>query len=421
MVGENPTATADQSALELQALRLLESPAVRQARETAAVPWREALGPVSVALEACFAEALEQAAFTGVLASLNLDASCPRVHSTSHWAHTVAGRPIPATLTVFPNPDAAYRFMPVDGVSTYVIQGRFPKARPCINEFSVLSPEGRTVANLSGPDLVVEADGTFSITLDPRPPDGRCNHLQTTSEAVQVLVRDLLADWAAERPSTLAITRTDGPPAALPLCGEALEAQAARSLHKHVSDLIALTRRTLAEPPNTLTAPVIRRGAASIGSTLVTQASSWGHFRLEEHEALVLTVCPGGAAYMSVALSDVWSVTDDVTRRTSSFNHLQASSDADGSCTFVLAAKDPGVRNWLDSGGSSAGVIFARWAGFDPARLAEARPAIDARLVKLSDLSGALPPGTRMLDAAGRREQLAKRARDFAWRRNIGD
>lgn len=422
-MNENPLATAEQTALELEALGLLEYPRVQQARAEAAARWREVVGTVPPEIEAHFASALEQAAFTGVLASSNLDARRPRVHSTSHWAHTVADRSIPATMTVFPNPDAAYRFMPVEADSGYVLCGRFGRARPLINEFSVLTRELETVANLSGPDLVVEADGTFSITLDSRPAGGRRNHLQLTGEAAQVLVRDLLADWAAERPSALILSRMDGPPARPSLSGEALEAQAARSLHEHVSGLIAMTRLVLAGRANTLTRPVIPRprGEASVAGALVTQAGSWGNFRLEPSEALVLTLHFGGAAYASVALSDLWSVTDDVTCRTSSFNHTQAIQDVDGSYTFVLAATDPGVHNWLDTGGLDAGAVFARWAGFEPVRLAEANPSISTRLVKRSELPQFLPPETRRLDAAGRREQIAKRARDFAWRGKIGD
>lgn len=420
-VDENPLAAAEQAALELEALRLLDCPLVQQARDKAASQWRESVGLVSAEVEARFPEALEQAAFTGVLASLNLDASRPRVHSTSHWAHTVAGRRIPASLTVFPNPDAVYRYMPVEFASRYLVRGRFPGARPLINELSVLTREFKTVANLSGPDLAVEADGTFSITVDPRPPNGRRNHLQTTSEAVQILVRDVMADWAAERPSALAITRLDGPPAARTLSWEEMQGQAARSLREHVMGLIAVTRRALAGPANTLTNPAIRRGDASAGGALVTQAVSWGNFRLEENEALVLTVERGGAAYASVALSDLWSVTDDFTRRTSSFNHLQAIPDADGSYTFVLAAEDLGVHNWLDTGGSNAGVIFARWGGFDAARIAEAHPEIGARVVRLAELSSVLPAEAPVVDVDGRREQIMKRARDLAWRGKIGD
>lgn len=420
-MNENPLATDDQTALESQAIRLLDSPVIKQARNEAAVRWRRSIGTVAPELEARFEDALEQAAFHGVLAGVNLDACRPCVHSTPHWPHSVAGRRIPATMTAFPNPDAVYRYMPVDFASTYLIRGRFTSARPYINEFSVVTRELETVANLSGRDLVVETDGTFSISIDPRPRGGRRNHLQTTPEAVQVLVRDMMADWATERPSVLTLSRMEGPPVPRPPSGEEIEEQAALSLGKHVRDLMGATGLALARPANTLKSPETHRGGASTGGFLVTQAYSWGNFRLEENEALVLTVRPGGAAYASVALSDVWSVTDDFTRRTVSFNHLQAVPDADGCYTLVLAAKDPGMYNWLDSGGSNAGVIFARWAGFDPARRTEADPSISAGVAKLSELLHILPPETRLIDAAGRREQIAKRALDYAWRRKIGD
>lgn len=417
----NPLDTPEQRELELQALDLLGSPLVRQASDRAAVYWRDSIGPVPVSLEAAFAEALDQACFTGVLASLNLDASRPRVHSTSHWPHTVAGRRVPASMTVAPNPDATFRNVPVDGVSRYVISGRFTGVRPAINEYSLLGRELATVANLSGHDLAVEADGTFRITLDPHPPQGRRNHIQTTGDAVQLLVRDILADWAVERPGSLSIDRVEGPPLAPTLSGEEREAIAAESLLKHVRVLVAFSLSALDGPPNTPTVPRVHHGSASAGGSLSTQAYSRTHFQIDTGEALMLRISPGGASYVSVALNDIWSVTCDASLRTCSFNHTQAAPDADGDFTVVIAAQDPGIFNWLDTAGDCAGIALVRWAGFDTARLAQHQPSIDACLVRVARLPDVLPPGTRVIDADGRRAQIAGRARDLAWRLRIGD
>ena len=416
----NPLDTPEQRALELQALDLLESPAVRQAGERAAAYWRESIGPVPASLEAGFADALEQACFTGVLAGLNRDAGRPRVHSTSHWPHVVAGLRVPATMTVAPNPDATFRNVPVDGASSYEISGRFTATRPALNEFSLLGPGLMTIGNLSGHELAVEPDGTFRITLDPHPAQGRRNHIQTRSDVVQLLVRDILADWAVERPASLSVTRVAGPPLAPAPSGAEREGIAAEALLQHVEGLVAFSRSALDGPANTPTVPRINQGGASAGGALSTQAYSRAHFALEADEALVLRISPGGAYYVSVALNDIWSVTGDVVRRTCSFNHTQAAPDADGAFTVVIAAQDPGVFNWLDTAGDCAGVALVRWAGFAAAHEAP-QPAIEARRVLVDRLGSALSPGTRTVDAAGRRAQLAGRARDLAWRLRIGD
>lgn len=417
----NPLDTPDQRELELQALDLIESPAVSHARDEAARYWRNAIGAVPASLEAGFAEALAQACFTGVLASLNLDAGRPRVHSTSHWPHVVAGRRVPATMTVAPNPDATFRFAPVDGASRYEISGRFAGVRPVVNEFSLLGRDSATVTNLSGRDLAVESDGTFRITLDPHPPQGRRNHLQTTGGVVQLLVRDILGDWAAERPGSFSISRLEGPPLAPAPSRAEREAIAADAVLRHVRGLVAFSLPALDGPANTPTSPRINHGSASAGGALSTQAYSRTHFHLEDGEALVLRIGPGGASYVSIALNDIWSVTCDGSLRTCSFNHTQAARDADGAFTFVIASEDPGVLNWLDAAGDCAGVALVRWAGVDAARATQHPPSIDAWKIPIDRLWAVLPPGTRPLDAAGRRAQIAGRARELAWRQRIGD
>jgi hypothetical protein len=320
-----------------------------------------------------------------------------------------------------PNPDTVYRFIPVDTASSFVITGRFSKARPLVNDFSLVTKELQTLANLSGRDLEVDADGRFAITVDPRPAAGRSNHLQTTDGAVQVLIRDTMDDWAAERPSRLHAQRTSDPPAAAPLTDDALAPLAVQSIRKHINDFSGTNRRAFAQPVNTLKTPAIHGGAASTGGFLVTQAYSMGWFLLADDEALVVTAGTGGAAYLGVSLSDFWSITRDFTQHTVSFNKYQAAANADGSYTFVVAVQDPGVHNWLDPDGLNDGVIFARWAGFDPDRMSEANPTIDAMIVKLDRLARVLPAGTRMIDRPGRRQQLAGRAQAYAWRLAIGD
>jgi len=421
MTDVNPLDTTQQHSLELQAARLLQRPEVLEAKNDAGRHWLEGVGAVRPELRVRFDDALEQIAFHGVLAAVNMDANHPQVHSTPHWAHTVSGVRIPATMGGVPNPDSVYRFIPVDAASSCVITGCFAKARPLVNEFSLVTKELRTLANLSGRDLEVDADGRFAITVDPRPVAGRSNHLQTTEGAVQILIRDTMNHWAAERPSRLHVRRTGGPPAALPLTDDVLAPLAAQSIRKHVTDFSGTNRLAFAQPGNTLKPPAIHRGAASTGGFLVTQAYSMGWFQLHENEALVVTAGTGGAAYLGVALSDFWTITRDCTQHTVSFNTQQAVANADGSYTFVVAVHDPGVHNWLDPDGSPDGVIFARWAGFDPDRLPEANPTIDATVVTLDRLGSVLPAATRMIDQLGRRHQLIARARAYAWRRAIGD
>jgi len=61
-------------------------------------------------------------------------------------------------------------------------------------------------------------------------------------------------------------------------------------------------------------------------------------------------------------------------------NHL-ARKDADGSWTIVVAAEDPGVPNWLDTGGRREGFLLLRWV-----LAGDAPPTPTCRLVEVASL-----------------------------------
>ena len=419
---ENPLDTQDQRDLELQGVRMLKRAAVQESIAEIAAHWREAIyksipGPMQPALEQRFDESLEQVIFHGVVAGLNLDAGHPKVHSTPHWEHRINGVRIPGTMGGIPNPDAVYRFIPVDGEASFLVKGKFPKRQPLINEYSLVTKDFKTVGNISAAELKVSADGSFTITIDPKPANGRINHLQTTPDAVQLLIREMMADWSQEKSAFFEVERTGGAPVGSPKTDDELEPIVCQSLQKYVKDFIWASKLCLDKPANTLQSPEIYRGDASTGGFLVTQAYSMGRFFLEKGEALILSVELGGATYIVAPLSDYWSVTRDFTKHTVSYNITQATPDPDGSYSFVVAVEDPGVANWLDPEGVNEGLIFFRWAGFDPKRMAEANPRIATKVVKVSELAKNLPSGSPRADAAVRREQLAQRARDYAWRR----
>ncbi len=73
--------------------------------------------------------------------------------------------------------------------------------------------------------------------------------------------------------------------------------------------------------------------------------------------------------------------TYDYAHRQVSLNRAQTKVDADGSFRIVIAHRDPGVPNWLDTEGLPFGMVF--WRYFLP------ESEIDtpqAKVVKLSDL-----------------------------------
>ena len=120
-----------------------------------------------------------------------------------------------------------------------------------------------------------------------------------------------------------------------------------------------------------------------------------------------MTVRASDAAYQSIQLGDGWFVTPDPVAHPSSLNRTQSAVDADGFVRYVVSERDPGVANWLGTGGTREGYLMLRWQGIETPLTAEDPP--EAERVPLAALADALPPGTRRVSAEERSQALAAR------------
>jgi len=144
---------------------------------------------------------------------------------------------------------------------------------------------------------------------------------------------------------------------------------------------------------------------------LVTQVSSAGHFELADDSAVVITLDPVNAAYRSLVLYDLWNRSLDYRNRQSHLNDATIEPDADGRTTCVIAIRDPGIHNWLDSTGLHEVQLGVRWQGIPGNTLVS--PTIETRLVNISDLAAAIPVGVRKNTAAERRRDIIERQQLF--------
>ena len=60
--------------------------------------------------------------------------------------------------------------------------------------------------------MQVEADGSFTITVDSDPAGGRPNHVQSSPAAHEFYIRDVLLDWGRDDPNTFTVERLGGAP-----------------------------------------------------------------------------------------------------------------------------------------------------------------------------------------------------------------
>jgi len=414
---DNPLVKPIQAKDELLALDLYQTPEARSAELTAAEELLGQVRPLRQESYTSFLESLQQLTFAYTVVATDSDPDHPHILHLEAQPHDVMGTAIPGTLDLLNNPDVIYRRAMLSGDASYVVTGMHSAASPVDNSFSILDQTSATVANLSGRDLVTNADGTFTITLDSNPRAGRMNHLALPVGASQLLIRDTLSDQTMQRPNRLKIARVSGPAPAPPRTFDQMKALVAGSIAEGYAYLVGLNKLVEAAGVNTFAQPVVRIG----GGELITQANSIGHVVLEDYEALVLTLRPGGAAYMSVAATNIWQVESDFVHQTTSLNMAQAAASADGAYTFVVSLKDPGVYNWINPVDVPEMVIQLRWQGLASTLPPTGGPAVLSQtVVKLSQLGTSLPSGTLFVTAAERAAQIRARVQSFSWRRPTG-
>ncbi|MFO0691781.1 MAG: DUF1214 domain-containing protein [Myxococcota bacterium] len=114
------------------------------------------------------------------------------------------------------------------------------------------------------------------------------------------------------------------------------------------------------------------------GQGPVDQSNLWAPFALGDDEALVLE---GRFPRCRFANLVVWNRHLQTLGRPGtrcSLNRRQTRLEPDGRFRIVVAARDPGLPNWLDTAGEREGVVFVRYL------LPEERPeGIEARVVKI--------------------------------------
>jgi hypothetical protein len=364
-------------------------------------------------------QAAAEHTYAALLAEVGDTPECPSFFwSLCHPRTYANGTNVPGSRYGVDNPDNVYRLAGISDAYQYRIHGQRPARPPIDAGLTVLarqSGDGHladSIGFLSLREIDVDADGHFEITLDASPADGRANHLSIASGRV-LLVRDTHGDWLTETRHRLEITCI-GASAGIARGDSGILAGAERYAVAMTREFLDTLQHTYIEhrQANSIKAP---RSSGSYGG-LVTQMGSLGWYQLTSDEALIVEVDTMGAPYFGFQLADMWMLAYDYTYRLSSMNSFEAVADRDGRYRFVIAGRDPGVHNWLDSGGHLVGSTTLRWQNVPPGR-SPVKDTVTSRVVNLADLAAQLPSETRWLSQAERDQQRAGRSR--GWRRRL--
>jgi hypothetical protein len=354
------------------------------------------------------------------------------------------------------NSDAMYLSTPIDGRFSHRITGRVQDWRhwrgqppapsgPIAPQYVIveahtgyagdsgdlaeLQPGVRgNTGKLDSSELVVDKGGRFEILLAPeRPDDYMGNFIATqrtsrrsgkTFPAEYVTVRFLFHDWEREESPELLIRRLDKVgehPAALDVptaaaalrrIGEIVDNQT-RFWNKFYDVVLEVYGDRNGDgvsfmPRNDFNAPA---GASlATGGGQSTNVYAGGVYDLADDDALFIDAeVFEPPAYMGFHLSNIWGESHDFANHVSSLNGTQATCDDDGHYRYVVAHRDPGVSNWLDTTGLREGFMAMRWTYPQPP---ERLPTVTVNKVSFNQLGDHLPASTPRISREERREQV---------------
>jgi hypothetical protein len=409
-----------QLSLERQALRIAATPQVQQQISAAEEIFRgNWLGKTPDGQASLESAAKMYSLFVSQFAALN-DIARPKIMWAEEAPHDWYGVKWPGSKWGIDNPDNFYRYVAVDPSSRYEIDGQRSGSGPEQETFLVYSSlpgtgiengEGAAVvSSLKDRDMKFEPDGSFTITIGPEAGAPGENHLKSGPDAKVIFIRDTLKNWSTQYPNRLRIRRVAGPPASPRKSDAQLADEAAALLKLEVPYWIKFYEDfNYKHPVNTVPPAYARAGGWGFLTT--------GWFKLKDDEAWVVTLDPVSADYLAFQVADVWGIAADYVKHTGGLNSAQSKPNADGTYTYVISARDPGVWNWIDTVGMHLGMFTLRWQQLtDPSPAAIEKAVHLSKVVKIADLKKTLPAETVWVDALERKRQQESHAASFAMR-----
>ena len=319
----------------------------------------------------------------------------------------------PRTQWGGPNPDNVYLRARIAPGHVYRVWGNVTGVRQALfslHEGDMQLGQYGVYSERALDQLAIGPDGRLELTIAAdEPPGGARNWLPLHPKARLFQVRVYLSDWERDVSPGLQIERLGalGPP---PLTDPGA---VARGLERAV----AWVERSLPYW-NRYTTQACERAAANVageprpapgGADNILYGSCF--WDLGEDEALVLACDEPDAEYYGVALHTLhWLESGDFANRQTSLSGHQIFVDDDGRFRVVVAHRDPGVPNWIDSEERRRGMLAYRWVR------TRSNPTPEARVVRFAELRRALPAAHPAVSADERRARLARR-REAHWSR----
>jgi hypothetical protein len=310
--------------------------------------------------------------------------------------------------------DFLYGVLFVDGRQSYRLTGRMGD----ISLFLLQTLNGlfgepgvRADGNYDWADFKIDTDGRFEVILSATRQEGNWIRLDPQVGYQFIIIRRALADWHGdpgelylERIGELAQTHYDADEFDEHAIAVRIR-RAALFVRYLIKDFcINLYDMYLANAKGRKNVLTLLPGTVTSQVGSPTSNYAMAIFELREDEALILTLdkVPDGV-YWSFQIGDVWSRSVNFSSRQSSLNNAEIAVDADGAVRIVVALRDPGVNNWLDTCGRNEGtIVFRNYR-------AKSAPVPVSQKIAYAQLEALLPKGTRRVTPGERTAALERR------------
>ena len=376
------------------------------------------------------------------------------------------------TRATIDNADAIYFYAPIDGRETYRLRGEIGDARHWKGEppaptgrkaphylifetsWGVLAGDSGTLGELrpgmktqtgrlDSSRIEVDDDGSFEILFAPERPDGYEGNFVPTLKVVDrphptdpsvpperhaqwVSGRQLFYDW--DREDAIHFEMTQVGAEGRPSPPETPERTAEKL--RHFGDIVrgqmhfwnafwtipmgAYGEREGTMPGMAFPKNAFNRMNAASGATgggMSTNLYAGGCFDLAPDEALIIeNRIKRAPQYFGFQLGNLWGESIEYGNAVGSRNGFQSHVDDDGVVRWVIAHRDPGVQNWVDTTGHREGFLTPRWA-YSETPSGEDWPTISTRVVPFDEVRANLPASTPDYTPEQRRQEIAARQR----------
>jgi hypothetical protein len=276
------------------------------------------------------------------------------------------------------NPDVLYGFCTLDDSRSYRLIGTRGQAAYVgltfgtpVGKGPVGGRTGTTLqAHLDQFDLGPNGEVDILIAPEDQMPDPRPrNSIVLVPGTGQVAVRETFFDRVHDTPSDLKVELVDAVPP--PVLGVE-ELAGKMEFAGMFVQFVALTAVNMWH--DTATNVNVFGGTAGAehvaaqddevrSHTNAEMTYHGGRWVLREGEALVITVHnpPTDFLYWGLTTSTAWMESLDYRYTTTNLNNHTAQRSPNGDWQLVISPTDPGVPNWIDTGGRLEGYMIVRW------------------------------------------------------------